>query len=96
MSEFKPGDRVLVDFSLVAEIQTYDTDSDRLVIVSRAGGSENTIYGHISNTRLEHLPESTPVVGTGDEVFTGEAQPAPEAVEENDTEAPKDEFTTLA
>jgi hypothetical protein len=53
--KFVPGDRVLVNGSLVAEIHTYDEDSNVLVYTASVGGGTDTTYAHISQTRLEHL-----------------------------------------
>lgn len=60
MSEFKKGDKVLVNGALVATIEVYDTDVNQLVYSSELpGGATDTAYGHVSNTRLE-LIEAAP------------------------------------
>lgn len=76
--QFQVGDRVLYNGSLVADITHIDYEVDRLVLRAAAGGGQNDIYGHISNSRLELI--NTP--GTGDEAHTG-----PKAVEDDETEA---------
>lgn len=55
MPKFDKGDWVLVNGSVVAEIHTYDEDNDRLVYVHEVGGGTNTVYGHISQTRLQRM-----------------------------------------
>lgn len=55
MAEFNAGDKVLVNGNLVAEIHTYNKEADRLVYVVNQNGGTNHFYGHVSNTRLQHL-----------------------------------------
>lgn len=56
MAKFNTGDRVLINGNLVATIQTYDENNDRIAYVSvPPGGGTDTVYGHISQTRVEHL-----------------------------------------
>lgn len=63
MSEqkFVAGDRVLVNGSLAAVIETYDADLDVVRYTSTAGGGTDTTTGHVSQTRIEHLIQ--PAVG---------------------------------
>lgn len=59
MSKFNAGDRIIVNGNLVATIQSFDEENDRLVfVVTPAGGGSETVYGHISQHRLELLPEA--------------------------------------
>lgn len=56
MAKFNAGDKVLINGALVATIQTYDEDNDRIAYVSvPPGGGTDTTYGHISQTRVQHL-----------------------------------------
>lgn len=72
MSEFNPGDRVLVNGNLVATIQNYDADNNLVVLVSTPpGGGEDRLTAHISQTRLEHLV--TPAIGSTERPVTDEA-----------------------
>lgn len=80
MSRFVQGDKVLVDGNLVAEVQVWDEENNRLVLrVHMKGGSTNDIYGHISSYNVERLV-SGPV--------TGEDEPVEEPAEpEDDTDS---------
>lgn len=56
MPKFNPGDKVLINGSLVATIQTYSEENDRIAYVSTPpGGGTDTTYGHISQTRVQLL-----------------------------------------
>lgn len=56
MSKFNPGDKVLINGALVAVIQTYSEENDRIAYVSTPpGGGTDTTYGHISQTRVQLL-----------------------------------------
>jgi len=68
--KFVQGDKVLVNGSLVAEIETYDEDLNVVRYTSHVGGGTDTTTGHISQTRIEHLVQAP--VGS-DERPTGEA-----------------------
>jgi len=62
MAKFAKGERVIIDGSLIATIQSYNEDSGIVAYVSvPPGGGTNTTYGHISQTRVERLVvESAP------------------------------------
>lgn len=84
MSEFKAGDKVLVGGSIVAEIVTYDVDSDVLRFIT---GETNTHTTHISNTRVEPLTPSlhedlAAQVDLAKELNVTVANPVPETLEE--------------
>lgn len=83
MSEFKVGDKVLVDSNIVAEIQFFDPTLNIVRYVSRIGGAVNTITAPIRGggaPYLQLLPESyeqahvdagnPPVDGAAGEVTT--------------------------
>jgi hypothetical protein len=56
-SKFSAGDKVIVNGNLVAEILLWDEDADRLTFVTvPAGGGTDTVYGHISQYRVEAFP----------------------------------------
>lgn len=55
MSEFKPGDKVLVNGNVVATIDFYDPSIDVLRYVSAAGTQTDTVTASVVQTRLELL-----------------------------------------
>lgn len=59
MSKFNTGDKVIINGALVAEILTYDEGSDRIAYVTSVGGGTNTVYDHISKTRVDAFPTLT-------------------------------------
>jgi hypothetical protein len=57
VEKYKAGDRVLVDGAQVATILSYSEGANLFTYeVGLAGGGSNTVYAHISNTRIEDLP----------------------------------------
>jgi hypothetical protein len=89
MSKFNVGDQVLVNGAVVAEITTYDEQADRLVYVVSVGGGTDTVYGHISNTRLQRLVS----VATGEDAEDEAPEPSADDTQEIPA-VPADEFTT--
>ena len=61
-AKFQAGDKVLVNGSLVAEIETYDEELNVVRYTAQVGGGSDTTTGHISQTRIEHLVQ--PAVGS--------------------------------
>lgn len=84
MPKFAKGERVVIDGSLIATIQTYDEANDRIAYVSvPPGGGTNTTYGHISQTRVERLVTTEEVLKHSDELSAvfesaGEDEPTDE------------------
>jgi hypothetical protein len=63
MSNFQPGDKVLVNGTTVAEIEYYDEDTNVVRFVEKsASGATNTHTAHISQTKIQNLV--TEAVGT--------------------------------
>ena len=86
---FNPGDKVLIGGNLLAEIVVYDEQSNSLVYKhTPAGGGSDTVYAHVSNTRVEALPGAVaaPEPAAEAEAVEAEAVEA-EAVEAEDVEA---------
>jgi len=53
----KAGDKVLIDGAQIATILSYNVEANLLSYeTGLAGGGSNTVYAHISNTRIEDLP----------------------------------------
>lgn len=66
MSKFEQGDKVLVNGSLVAEIDFYDKDLDVVRFVTRtAGGTPNVTTAPVSQTQIEWL--ATPAEAADEE-----------------------------
>lgn len=55
MAEFNPGDKVLVNGALVAEIVTYHPETNNVLYKHPVGGGINTVTAHITHTKIEHL-----------------------------------------
>lgn len=81
MSKFQKGDQVLINGSLLATIQSYNEDNDRITYVSVPfGGGTDTTTAHISQTRVEPL-------------HGGRHEQPEDTVETEQPKAAKDEFT---
>ena len=53
----KAGDKVLIDGAQIAVIESYNVEANLVTYTTGlAGGGSNTVYAHISNTRIEDLP----------------------------------------
>lgn len=63
---FQPGDKVVINRGVIAEIVVYDTEANRLVYKHEVGGGTNTVYGHISNTQIDAFPSAPAVVEDAD------------------------------
>jgi hypothetical protein len=60
MSDFKVGDKVLINGGVIATITVYNELADRVVWEAPLrGGATDTGSGHISNTNIEHLANQT-------------------------------------
>lgn len=60
---FIEGDRVIVNNGIVATINVYDEENNRLVYTHEVGGGTNVVYDHITGNKLEYLtgtPTFTP------------------------------------
>jgi len=62
-AKYKTGDKVLVNGAQIGVVNTYDVGSNLFVYTtSLAGGAHDTVYAHISNTRIEDLPAGASVL----------------------------------
>lgn len=59
MSQFQSGDRVLLNGSLVVELESYDEENNRFIALNRVGGGTNRISDHISTNRFESLEDKS-------------------------------------
>lgn len=55
MSDFKPGDVVLMDDSQVGKLISFDRENNRFVIELRVGGGTDRLTDHISLRRFRHI-----------------------------------------
>ena len=61
--ERKAGDKVLIDGAQIAVIDSYNVEANLVTYTTGlAGGGLNTVYAHISNTRIEDLPDGASVL----------------------------------
>lgn len=59
MADFQAGDLVVIGYSTVAKILSYDLENNRLSAVARAGGNggENRIEGALSHFIIERAED---------------------------------------
>ena len=62
-AKYKTGDKVLVNGAQIGVIDTYNVEANLFTYTTAtAGGGSNTVYAHISNTRIEDLPSGAEVL----------------------------------
>lgn len=94
MSEFTPGQKVIVNGGLIATVVNYSPETNLVIVEHPVGSSTNTVTLHISNTTLEPLSESLPA-GTVVENPAGPAETAGSKFTQNQASDDADELTTL-
>jgi hypothetical protein len=78
---FAAGDKVLVNGTLVAEIDYYDESNDVLRYITKANSQTNVTTAHVSQTRLEHLVS---------DVVASDEKPSDEPGQHSAAESPAD------
>ena len=91
--ERKAGDKVLIDGAQIAVIDSYNVEANLVTYTTGlAGGGLNTVYAHISNTRIEDLPGDAGVLADS---VDSEKLAAAQEKQDDINEAHRDEKSVL-
>ena len=92
--KYKTGDKVLINGAQIAVIDSYVSGEPNLVVytTSLAGGGTDTVYAHISNTRIEDLPGDAGVLADS---VDSEKLAAAQEKQDDVNEAHRDEKSVL-
>ena len=91
--KYKVGDKVLIDGAQIAVIDSYNVEANLVTYTTGlAGGGSNTVYAHISNTRIEDLPGDAGVLADS---VDSEKLAAAQEKQDDVNEAHRDEKSVL-